>query len=72
TTEEREEEEKAELAAFRMLQLKKIMTRYETLPLERLVTILRFTGLEELEDWLLDLPPEIPVKIDGPNLIIKK
>lgn len=72
TSKEREEEEKAELAAFRMLQLKKIMTRYETLPLERLSTILRFASLEELEDWLLDLPPETPVKIDGPNLIIKK
>jgi WD40 repeat protein len=72
TTKEREEEEQAELAAFRMLQLKKIMTRYETLPLDRLATILRFSGLEELEDWLLDLPPETPVKIDGPNLIIKK
>ena len=72
TTKEREEEEQAELAAFRMLQLKKIMTRYETLPLERLSTILRFSSLEEMEDWLLDLPPEMPVKIDGPDLVIKK
>ena len=72
STREREEEQQAELAAFRMLQLKKIMTRYETLPLERLSTILRFSNLEELEDWLLDLPPEMPVKIDGPDLVIKK
>ena len=72
TSKERAEEEITELEAFRMLQLKKIMTRYETLPLERLSTILRFSNLEELEDWLLDLPPEMPVKIDGPDLIIKK
>ena len=72
TSLERAEEEKTELDAFRILQLKKIMTRYETLPLERLATILRFKSLEELEDWLLDLPPETPVKIDGPLLIIKK
>ena len=72
TSKERAEEEKIELEAFRMLQLKKIMTRYESLPLERLTTILRFSSLEELEDWLLDLPPELPVKIDGPLLKIKK
>ncbi len=72
TSKERAEEEKTELEAFRMLQLKKIMTRYETLPLDRLATILRFPSLEELEDWLLDLPPEMPVKIDGPLLIIRK
>jgi WD40 repeat protein len=72
TAKEREEEEAAELAAFRILQLKKIMTRYETLPLNRLATILRFSNLEDLEDWLLDLPPETTVKIDGPNLIIRK
>ena len=66
------EEAKAELEAFRMVQLKKVMTRYETLPLLRLATLLRFESLEELEDWLLDLPPEMPVKIDGPLLVIKK
>ena len=66
------EEAKAELEAFRMVQLKKVMTRYETLPLLRLATLLRFESMEELEDWLLDLPPEMPVKIDGPHLVIKK
>ena len=66
------EEAKAELEAFRMVQLKKVMTRYETLPLLRLATLLRFESLEELEDWLLDLPSEMPVKIDGPLLVIKK
>ncbi|MFW9959047.1 MAG: WD40 repeat domain-containing protein, partial [Candidatus Odinarchaeota archaeon] len=66
------EEAKAELEAFRMVQMKKIMTRYETLPLDRLRILLRFKSPEELEDWLLDLPPEMPVKIDGPNLIISK
>jgi WD40 repeat protein len=66
------EEAKVELEAFRMVQLKKIMTRYETLPLDRLGTLLRFKNPEELEDWLLDLPPEMPVKIDGPNLIVTK
>ncbi|MFX1483891.1 MAG: WD40 repeat domain-containing protein [Promethearchaeota archaeon] len=72
TTKERVEEQKAELEAFRMFQLKKIITRYETLPLERLVVLLRFQSMEELEDWLLELPPETPVKIDGPLLVIKK
>lgn len=72
TSKEQAEEQQAELEAFRMLQLKKIMTRYETLPLDRLATILRFPNLEGLEDWLLDLPPATPVKIDGPNLLIKK
>jgi len=52
------------------VQMKKIMTRYETLPLDRLGILLRFKSPEELEDWLLDLPPDLPVKIDGPNLII--
>ena len=66
------EEAKAELEAFRMLQLRKVMTRYETLPLLRLATLLRFESLEELEDWLLDLPVDMPVKIDGPLLVIKK
>ena len=66
------EEAKAELEAFRMVQLKKVMTRYETLPLLRLATLLRFESLEELEDWLLDLPNDMPVKIDGPLLVIKK
>ena len=66
------EEAKAELEAFRMVQLKKVMTRYETLPLLRLATLLRFENLEELEDWLLDLPNDMPVKIDGPLLVIKK
>ncbi len=69
---EQEEEQKAELEAFRMLQLKKIITRYDTLPLDRLAVLLRFTNMEELEDWLLELPPETPVKIDGPLLVIKK
>lgn len=72
TSKEQEEEEKAELEAFRMLQLKKIITRYDTLPLNRLAVLLRFTNMEELEDWLLELPPETPVKIDGPLLVIKK
>ncbi len=66
------EEAKAELDAFRMVQLKKVMTRYDTLPLLRLATLLRFDSLEELEDWLLDLPNDMPVKIDGPLLVIKK
>ncbi len=66
------EEAKAELEAFRMVQLKKVMTRYDTLPLLRLATLLRFESLEELEDWLLDLPNDMPVKIDGPLLVIKK
>ncbi|MBN2229297.1 MAG: WD40 repeat domain-containing protein [Candidatus Thorarchaeota archaeon] len=72
TSKERAEEARAELEAFRMVQMKKITTRYETLPLDRLTTLLRFKTLEELEDWLLELPPEIPVKIDGPDLVIKK
>ncbi|MFW9793373.1 MAG: WD40 repeat domain-containing protein, partial [Candidatus Thorarchaeota archaeon] len=72
TSKEKAEEEKAELEAFRMLQLKKIITRYDTLPLNRLQVILRFQSMEALEDWLLDLPPETPVKIDGPTLVIKK
>ena len=72
TTKDREEEQKAELEAFRMFQLKKVITRYDTLALERLAVLLRFHSMEELEDWLLDLPPETPVKIDGPLLVIKK
>jgi len=72
TSKELAEEAKAELEAFRMVQLKKVMTRYETLPLLRLATLLRFESMEELEDWLLDLPPDMPVKIDGPHLVIKK
>jgi len=66
------EEAKAELEAFRMVQMKKVMTRYETLPLFRLATLLRFNSLEELEDWLLDLPPEMAIKIDGSLLVITK
>ena len=72
TSMERAEEQRAELDAFRMFQLKKVITRYDTLPLERLAVLLRFHTMEELEDWLLDLPPETPVKIDGPLLVIKK
>ncbi|TFG32441.1 WD40 repeat domain-containing protein [Candidatus Thorarchaeota archaeon] len=72
TSKELAEEAKAELEAFRMVQMKKVMTRYETLPLFRLATLLRFNSLEELEDWLLDLPPEMSIKIDGPVLVIKK
>ena len=72
TTKDRAEERKAELEAFRMFQLKKVITRYDTLPLERLAVLLRFEKMEDLEDWLLDLPPETPVKIDGPHLVIKK
>jgi WD40 repeat protein len=72
TSKERAEEQATELEAFRMFQLKKVITRYDTLPLERLVILLRFQSMEELEDWLLDLPPETPVKIDGPLLVIKK
>ena len=71
-TKDLEEERKAELDAFRMFQLKKIITRYDTLPLERLAVLLRFEKMEELEDWLLDLPPETPVRIDGPLLVVKK
>jgi len=72
TSKERLEEQKAELEAFRMFQLKKVITRYDTLPLERLAILLRFNSMEELEDWLLDLPPDTPVKIDGPLLVIHK
>ena len=72
TSRELAEEAKAELEAFRMVQMKKVITRYETLPLFRLATLLRFNSLEELEDWLLDLPPEMSVKIDGQVLVIKK
>ncbi len=72
TSKDREEEQKVELDAFRMFQLKKVITRYDTLPLERLAVLLRFHSMEELEDWLLDLPPETPVKIDGPLLVVKK
>jgi WD40 repeat protein len=72
TSKDRAEEQKAELDAFRMFQLKKVITRYDTLPLERLTVLLRFEKMEDLEDWLLDLPPETPVKIDGPLLVVKK
>jgi WD40 repeat protein len=72
TSKDRAEEQRAELDAFRMFQLKKVITRYDTLPLERLAVLLRFEKMEDLEDWLLDLPPETPVKIDGPLLVVKK
>ncbi len=69
----RTEEEKAELAAFRMMQLRKIIGRYETLPMNRLATLLRFSSVEELEDWLLELSDEFPhVRIDGANIVIRK
>jgi WD40 repeat protein len=69
---DRAEVKEAELAAFREVQLRKVINRYETLPLERLKTLLRFENMAELEDWLLDLPEEAPVKIDGDLLIIRK
>lgn len=66
------EARRAELEAFRVVQLRKIVSRYETLPLDRLATLLRFESLEDLEDWLLELPVETPLKIDGPNIVIRK
>jgi WD40 repeat protein len=66
------EQDLAELEAFRMMQLRKVMARYEKLPMERLATLLRFGNIEELEDWLLELPTEIPVKIAGTNIVIQK
>ncbi|MHA1934332.1 MAG: WD40 repeat domain-containing protein [Candidatus Thorarchaeota archaeon] len=71
-TREREEEMRAELDAFRMVQLRKVIDRYENIALERMATLLRFDNMSDMEDWLLDLPPELPVKIDGEQLIIKK
>jgi WD40 repeat protein len=68
----RAEVKQAELAAFREFQLRKVINRYETLPLDRLKTLLRFESMSELEDWLLDLPEAAPVKIDGDLLIIRK
>jgi len=69
----RTEEEKVELAAFRMMQLRKVIGRYETLPMNRLATLLRFSSVEELEDWLLELSDEFPhVRIDGANIVIRK
>ncbi|MHA2360892.1 MAG: hypothetical protein ACXAB6_03065 [Candidatus Thorarchaeota archaeon] len=55
-----------------MVQLRKVIDRYENIALERMVTLLRFDNMSDMEDWLLDLPPELPVKIDGEQLIIKK
>ena len=72
TDETTTEQALAELEAFRMMQLRKVMARYEKLPMERLATLLRFGNVEELEDWLLELPPELPVRIDGTNIVIKK
>jgi WD40 repeat protein len=69
---EREREREAELEAFRMVQLRKVIARYETLPLERLATLLRFDSLAKLEDWLLELPEETPVRVDGDVLIVQK
>ncbi len=69
----RTEEEKVELAAFRMMQLRKVIGRYETLPMNRLATLLRFSSVEELEDWLLELSDEFPhVRIDGEHIVIRK
>ena len=72
TSKEDAEARRAELEAFRIVQLRKIVSRYEALPLDRLATLLRFKSLEELEDWLLELPPETPIRIDGPQIVIKK
>ncbi|MFW9968053.1 MAG: WD40 repeat domain-containing protein [Candidatus Thorarchaeota archaeon] len=69
---DRAEAKKAELEAFREVQLRKVINRYETLPLDRLKTLLRFETMPELEDWLLELPLDTPVKIDGDLLIIRK
>jgi WD40 repeat protein len=66
------EQDLAELEAFRMMQLRKVIARYEKLPLERLATLLRFGSIEELEDWLLEIPIEIPVRIAGTNIVIRK
>jgi hypothetical protein len=66
------EQDLAELEAFRMMQLRKVIARYERLPMERLATLLRFGNIEELEDWLLELPIELPVRIDGNNIVIRK
>lgn len=71
-SEEDAEARRAELEAFRTVQLRKIVSRYETLPLDRLAVLLRFRSLEELEDWLLELPGDTPVRIDGPQIVIKK
>ncbi|MFX1369897.1 MAG: WD40 repeat domain-containing protein [Promethearchaeota archaeon] len=69
---ERKQEMEAELEAFRMVQLRKVISRYETLPLERLASLLRFDKLDELENWLLELPEETPVRVDGDILVIRK
>ena len=69
---ERAEEKQVELEAFRAVQLRKVINRYETLPLERLKTLLRFESVAELEDWLLELPEDIPVRVDGDLLIVRK
>lgn len=69
---ERAEEKQVELEAFRAVQLRKVINRYETLPLERLKTLLRFESVEELEEWLLELPEDIPVRVDGDLLIVRK
>ncbi|MHA2068385.1 MAG: WD40 repeat domain-containing protein, partial [Candidatus Thorarchaeota archaeon] len=69
---DRAEAKEAELSAFREVQLRKVINRYETLPLDRLKTLLRFENMGDLEDWLLELPEEAPVKIDGDLLIVRK
>ena len=59
-----------DLAVSRWETFQKIITRYNKLSLLKMVQLLKFQSVEELENWLLSLPSDFNFYIRGTEVII--
>jgi len=50
--------------------LKKIIKSYTKIPLDSMVQLLEFTDTIELQKWIMDLPEELALTIDGTDVLI--
>ncbi|MBD3189239.1 MAG: hypothetical protein GF308_01270 [Candidatus Heimdallarchaeota archaeon] len=63
---------KVKLEIERQQLLEKIVLRYKEISLKKLAIILRFETVEELENWIINLPSKMNFYIKNKKLIIPK
>ena len=57
--------------AFREQRLRRVLKRVERVPVAQLAKLLRFRDADALVEWLVDLPEDTPLRLDGDYVVVR-